>query len=63
MDLAAAVVKAKGRNWVILSWQALEQQPEIAINGFLRTGVLDAVTAVTKDRLKGKLCICERKRN
>lgn len=61
VDLAAVVVKAKGRNWVISSWQALEKQPEIAINGFLRTGILDAVIAVTKDRLKVKLCICERK--
>ena len=49
VDLAAAVIKAKSANWMISSWQALEKRPEIAINGFRKAGILDAVTAVTRD--------------
>lgn len=49
VDLAAAVIKAKSANWLISSWQALQKRPEIAINGFRRAGILDAVTAVMRD--------------
>ena len=48
VDLTAAVIKAKSANWMISSWQALERRPDIAINGFQKAGILDAITAVTK---------------
>ena len=33
-------------NWFIHAWQCLQAQPSIIINGFKKTGILDAVTEV-----------------
>jgi len=49
VDVSAAVIKAKSANWTISAWQALEKRPEIAINGFKKAGILDAVIEVTKE--------------
>ena len=49
VDMAAAVIKTKSANWMISSWQVLAERPEIAIDGFRKAGILDAVTYVTRD--------------
>ena len=49
VDLAAAVVKANATNWMISVWNALEARPEVAINGFKRAGIYDAIVSVTED--------------
>ena len=49
VDVASAV-KTKSANWIISTWQALEVRPEVAINGFKKAGIYDAVTEVTKDQ-------------
>lgn len=49
VDVAAAAIKTKSANWIISAWQALEGRPEVAINGFKKAGIYDAVTEVTKD--------------
>ena len=47
VDMAAAAIKTKSANWLISAWQALEEKPEIAVNGFKKA---DAVIEVTKDQ-------------
>ena len=49
VELAVAVIKTRSANWIIPAWQALQERPEVAINGFKRAGILDGVNAVTKD--------------
>ena len=49
VDLTAAVMKDKCTNWIISSWQALQERPDVAINGFRKAGILDAITSVTED--------------
>ena len=47
VDLTVAVIKDKCTNWIISSWQALQEH--VAINGFRKAGILDAITSVTED--------------
>ena len=47
MDVSAAVIKAKNVSWFISALESLQGGPEIIINGFKKTGILDAVTAAT----------------
>lgn len=49
VELSSAVIKNQCANWIISSWQALQGRPDVAINGFRRAGILDAITAVTQD--------------
>ena len=49
VDLTVAVIKDKCTNWIISSWQALQERPDLAINGFRKAGILDAITSVTED--------------
>ena len=49
-NMAAAAIKTKSANWLISAWQALEERPEIAVNGFKKAGIYDAVIEVTKDQ-------------
>ena len=46
VDVTASAIKARSASWIISSWQAIEQRPEIAVNGFRSAGILDAITAV-----------------
>ena len=47
VDVSAAVIKTKSISWFISAWESLQGCPEIVINGFKKTGILDAVTAAT----------------
>ena len=47
VDLTAAIIKDKCTNWIISSWQALQEH--VTINGFRKAGILDAITSVTED--------------
>ena len=29
--------------WIISGWQALEKRPKVAVNGFKKAGILDAI--------------------
>jgi hypothetical protein len=44
VDVASAAIKTKSANWIISAWQALEGRPEVAVNGFKKAGIYDAVT-------------------
>ena len=46
VDVTASAIKTKSASWIISSWQAIEQRPEIVINGFRKAGILDAITFV-----------------
>ena len=37
------VVKGPSVNWIISGWQALEQRPDVAINGFKKSGIFDVI--------------------
>ena len=47
VDVSAAIIKMKSVSWFISAWESLQARPEIVINGFKKTGILDAVTAAT----------------
>ena len=46
VDVTATAIKHKSANWIFSSWQAIEQRPEIAINGFKKAGLVDAIASV-----------------
>jgi len=37
------VVKNPSASWLVSVWQELEKRPEVAINGFKRAGIVDAI--------------------
>ena len=43
VDVGLQVVKNPNANWIISAWQALERRPEVAVNGFIKAGILDAI--------------------
>ena len=43
MDIAAATIKPLCARWIQAAWQDLEEKPDIAINGFRKAGILNAV--------------------
>lgn len=49
MDVSSAPIKMKSTKWIVLAWEALEGKPEVAVNGFKKAGVYDAVIEVTQD--------------
>ena len=42
VDVGLQVIKSPSANWIISGWQELEKRPDIAINGFRKSGILDA---------------------
>ena len=46
VDVSAAAIKHRSAGWVISSWKAIEGCPEIAINGFRKTRILDEILSV-----------------
>ena len=44
-----SIIKHESTNWMMQSWQALQQRPEMAINGFRRAGILQAIDSVIED--------------
>ena len=49
VDVSAAVIKTKSVSWFTSAWESIQARPEIVINGFKKTGILDAVAAALKD--------------
>ena len=49
VDLTAAAIKPKSASWIFSAWHSIEERPDIAVNGFRRAGILDAVNAVTQN--------------
>ena len=47
--MLASIMKNKSANCMISSWQALEQRPDVVVNGFQKGGILEAVNAVIQD--------------
>ena len=47
VDLTGTATKAKSASWIISSWQTLLERPIVAVNGFRKSGILDAITSVT----------------
>ena len=43
VDVNLAVVKNPSASWFISVWQSLEKRPEVAINGFKKAGIIDAI--------------------
>lgn len=46
IDLALSAIKQESTRWMIQSWEALAQRPEVAVHGFEKAGILPAVTSV-----------------
>ncbi len=46
VEVSGAAVKNKSANWIISSWHAIENKPDMAINGFRKVGILDAIASV-----------------
>lgn len=46
VDITMSNIKGRSASWIISSWQALQSRPEIAINGFRKTGIFSSVEAV-----------------
>ena len=49
VDLTAAAIKPKSASWFFSAWHSIKERPEMAINGFRKAGILDAITAVTQN--------------
>lgn len=43
VEVNLAVVKNPSANWIIAAWNELAKRPQIAINGFHKAGILDAI--------------------
>ena len=49
VEMTTVAMKVKCAQWMISAIQEIQKHPEIAVNGFRATGILSAVTEVTKD--------------
>ena len=49
VEMTTVAMKIKCAQWMISAIQEIQERPEIAVNGFRATGILTAVTEVTKD--------------
>ena len=43
VDVNLAVVKIPSASWLISVWHALKKRLEVAINGFRKAGIIDAI--------------------
>ena len=43
VDVGLQVIKSPSANWIIAGWQTLEKRAEVAVNGFRKAGILDAI--------------------
>ena len=46
VDLSAPAIKAQSTNWIISVWHSIEERPELAINGFKKAGIADAIASI-----------------
>ena len=47
VELPASIIKNESAKWMMSAWQALPKHPDIAINGFRKAGILNAVNSIT----------------
>ena len=47
VEMPASIIKNKSAKWMMSAWQALQKRPDMAINGFRKAGILNAVNSVT----------------
>ena len=47
VEMPAAIIKNKSASWMMSAWQELQQRSDVAINGFKKAGILQAVNSVT----------------
>ena len=43
LDVSLQTIKSPNANWIISGRQALEMRPEIAVNGFKKSGTFDVI--------------------
>ena len=43
VDVGLQVIKSPSANWIISGWKTLEKGAEVAVNGFRKAGILDAI--------------------
>ena len=43
VDVGLQVIKSPSANWIKSGWQTLEKRAEVAVNGFRKAGILDAI--------------------
>jgi len=43
VDVSLSVIKNPSASWIISGWQVLARRPEVAINGFRKSGILDSI--------------------
>jgi len=43
VDVSISVIKNPSTSWIISGWQGLARRPEVAINGFRKSGILDSI--------------------
>ena len=46
VDVSAAAIKHRSATWIISTWRELEGRSSIAVNGFRKAGILDAISSV-----------------
>lgn len=49
VDVSTPIMKNKSFGWFLSAWQYIEAHPEIIINGFRKSGILEAIDAVIED--------------
>ena len=47
VDISTAAVKHRSASWIISTWNEIQNCPELAINGFQKAGILDAIASVS----------------
>jgi len=43
VDVSLGVVKIPSAKWIMEAWKEMESNPNIAVNGFRKAGILDAI--------------------
>ena len=47
VEMPASIIKNESAKWMMSAWQDLQKRPDMAINGFRKAGILNAVNSVT----------------
>ena len=45
IDTSMTAIKDLSARWIISAWQSIEQRSELAINGFQKSGISEAVSS------------------
>ena len=46
VDVPAVIIKHQSANWIVSTWNAIQDHPEVAINGFKKAGILDVISSL-----------------